>query len=760
MKFNTMNSLFEYIENDIKKPDFSVIKFINVEDMKVWVKLKSYLINFCEILRLSSFCSEDDLTPNINRMIMNIKSIKNNTIIIPLSEHFRINNNQINEAIERILKLEYSEEVVKSGIKIYIPMYRFESILEEFIKKDIRNNEKILKLSTENDDDYSLTIISDKFKFNKYGNNLYGYKKYLEYWEDNPSKPIILHTKNAEYFQKNIFFDNVCVLSQPFEILKHNLNENTFMKNMGTEIYWEKLLNEYEENEGTNELLEKIFPIKPINNLEMFKYWGKITDFEKWIYWLWARKNIKNSYLAYVVNSIDEHEKIEEKIIIGIFEINMRDEKILLNFYRERKILLKLMSINSFNDLFWDNFNKKSVNQQLYYLTDNTSEEREKIIQIFLENNNVNYFNEVLKLVYDKFRLYLKEYEFDSLDLKNYFREYKFQKISNKVSPQFIELVEKIANEKGKIWRGLDSRNKIISDVYNEKSLIYWIDALGVEYLGFIIGILEEKYPEIYFNVNIGYSNIPTITENNKDFIINRKYKVFRELDNFIHNNELYKYPENINFELNMINNLLENAVNELKSIEKVIITSDHGASRLAVLYKNESIISKENSIVERNGRYCKDKSNNYEEEIKTCIDENEYHVMADYKRFRISGYVNGEIHGGATLEEVLVPVIEISKQPFVIEYKVTKFDGRVKLQPGKPVVINFSLNKKVEKVIVILKNNRYECKNINGNEWFFEPYLDKNNTYKVKIIVNGKQIEEREFIVEKGLSSNKDFDL
>ena len=39
---------------------------------------------------------------------------------------------------------------------------------------------------------------------------------------------------------------------------------------------------------------------------------------------------------------------------------------------------------------------------------------------------------------------------------------------------------------------------------------------------------------------------------------------------------------------------------------------------------------------------------------------------LPDYDRFSISGGVKGEIHGGASLEEVLVLVIELSKSPLM----------------------------------------------------------------------------------------------
>ena len=87
------------------------------------------------------------------------------------------------------------------------------------------------------------------------------------------------------------------------------------------------------------------------------------------------------------------------------------------------------------------------------------------------------------------------------------------------------------------------------------------------------------------------------------------------------------------------------------------IIASDHGASRLAVLHHQEEKYETDTKG-EHSGRCCKEFP---DADLPNAIRENGYFVLSDYGRFKNSRAANVEVHGGATLEEVVVPVIRLS---------------------------------------------------------------------------------------------------
>ena len=100
-------------------------------------------------------------------------------------------------------------------------------------------------------------------------------------------------------------------------------------------------------------------------------------------------------------------------------------------------------------------------------------------------------------------------------------------------------------------------------------------------------------------------------------------------------------------------------------SYNKAIIISDHGASRLAVLHETENIWNMETKG-EHSGRCCK--ISEIDDKPDFAIEESGYWILANYDRFSRKRRANVEVHGGASMEEVAVPIIEITQKTSNIE--------------------------------------------------------------------------------------------
>ncbi len=135
--------------------------------------------------------------------------------------------------------------------------------------------------------------------------------------------------------------------------------------------------------------------------------------------------------------------------------------------------------------------------------------------------------------------------------------------------------------------------------------------------------------------------------------------------DNFDY--EKTKLPIYLITELEIIDNLLKKIQSAIISEQysKAIILSDHGASRLAVLHETENVWEME-SKGEHSGRCCPKNEINTKPEF--AIEESDYWVLANYDRFKGSRKANVEVHGGASLEEVTVPIIEIIRKSDHVE--------------------------------------------------------------------------------------------
>ena len=193
----------------------------------------------------------------------------------------------------------------------------------------------------------------------------------------------------------------------------------------------------------------------------------------------------------------------------------------------------------------------------------------------------------------------------------------------------------------------------------------------------------------------------------------------------------------------------------------KAIIISDHGASRLAVLHETENIWSMETKG-EHSGRCCKVSEINDKPDF--AIEESGYWILANYDRFRGSRRANVEVHGGASMEEVAVPIIEITQKASNIEAFIVDESRVLTLGAKEYAIIKIYVGIRSNNISIKLEGNYYnveetvepyiysvELKNYSKKGKFFIDILDGGS-----VLASGQQFE----IEKKGMSQNNMFDF
>jgi len=754
---STFKELESFITDDIKRKDLRIFRLINVESLTLWVKVKNFLAQKCHNqIRLSAFCAGDDLNPKINRLCAKLEAIDDKTLLFPLSEHLRINNTKSDEVLSQIMGIEYTNDVFSKGIHVYIPMYRMKDCLQALLTQDRRLNDNIIFLEAEDkDDDYSLAIISRNIDVAFKGYSITGYKSYLEYWEDNPAKPIILYTDNAKFYKKNVFADNVKVLVNAFDIIEfhrhlpYNLDES-----LGEDWQWRELLVKMKSETNINALFEKLFGIVKVNATQLLSKWKDSGEFEKWLIWLWLKFEVKTGYLYSVMSKSVNYKDLSQNIANSIFINYSIKDRGFKEVYLERRNLIEALQIEELMPQFWRELENIKDNEKIYYLTYCTKREREQLIGIIGKTSIYSRITEYLEYAYPNLYAYMDEYSFKDELFTDYFKQYKLQKLQNAFTDEFTEKVSELAAQKG-VWWKLRPRNSYVDESYIDNSYIYWVDALGVEYLSLIQSVLENKYRGIYYNIEVGYANIPTVTELNKDFVVGRNYELNRDLDHLKHNGD---YPACIEEELTLVENVVKTAVQKLDIFDRVIIVSDHGASRGAILGKETTYKAEENAKIERYGRYCIQTGAQYENRHTECIDKEDYHIFASYDRFSVSGNEKSEIHGGATLEEVLVPIIVLSRTPLEEKVVITLFEAVIRLKAGFLPKVKFKIDKPFTELYATVDAKKYVCHR-EVDYWYFEPETGKKERYIAKISSKGN-IGEFEYRIIKGRTDSDKFKI
>lgn len=137
--------------------------------------------------------------------------------------------------------------------------------------------------------------------------------------------------------------------------------------------------------------------------------------------------------------------------------------------------------------------------------------------------------------------------------------------------------------------------------------------------------------------------------------------------------------------------------------------------------------------------------------------------IFADYSRFIQNGAPIDEIHGGASLEEWIVPIItverNIGKKPETVEVKpkTTKFKPALGTKQVK-VVFSISGNKR-QNVSAKVKGNSYKCEWADGLYSFTFVPSKADGILTVKI-ADGGILGQFDIEIEQGIKKNTNFDI
>lgn len=419
---------------------------------------------------------------------------------------------------------------------------------------------------------------------------------------------------------------------------------------------------------------------------------------ERWLLWLAMRVFGEGSgtYLGFSLDQTTSCEAWIRRVYHALADVARSDDRF-ESFFAQRLELLKLLPANSTEMQFYcqsvaERYGKDAV----YYLSDSTDHERRQWMKTIDENDwtdaeiekaiahasrELSYYIE--PFVFDSYNSHLKNDNISLAgDLTYYFNRYKYLKIRNCIDDDFIEYVDKYAIERP--YNKLRCRSAVTRTIDKEGVQAYFIDALGAEHLGYIQAKCREY--GMISDIQIVRCELPSITSINKEFKERFETRDVKELDDLKHHSTIYLYercqlPIHLFEELKVIDKELRNIRDLLRShgAQKAVIFSDHGASRLAVIYRHENEKIELEEKGKHSGRCCRCEQN---PNLDQAAYENGWAVLANYERFKGGNKAQVEVHGGASLEEVVVPIVTLTLRPEKVEYHLV--DQKVKYSQGK----------------------------------------------------------------------------
>mgnify|MGYP007005626675 CR=1 FL=1 len=680
--------------------------FISDDQYKIVIDKLSML--GLDIVQMSGFCGGDDKLPDIDGLLTYIEAADVNTkrkkfFVAGLGEYLALRGpDEASRTLSRLKDLNVG------GAKVVLLLRGLASQIAG-LQADPRFDERRFSVIDKAGSDLSITLAAPSVGLP----TLPGFKALLMELENGQCGSVVVNT--AVNLDEAIF--TVHQINNAYDGIKFSTRGFALARSCGSDARWAELLTELNQSNGS---LDEVFEKYGLgNNLES-NFYARIagSDYCDWLYFICLKSKadtLQNGYLRFVLDKTSRFEDFVSNILNVIIEIPHTDTRF-TSFYRERKTLVEKFPESDIAGFVVNN--RQVVSESIYKLTDNTRVEREEIIAWLSQNGLIP----ELDSIYPALATYLKRYIFKCPELVDllteYFEAYKRQKLSNKLETDFLEKVDQLALTRQ--FNRLPTRNEIIDSIDKNGTFLYWLDALGVEYLGLIESLVQRRGLSV--RVHIARAELPTITSINRDFFDawqDRKEKNDK-LDDTKHsdaggynftNNEL---PIHLAKELDIIAAMIDRAATglALRDCKRFLIVSDHGASRLAVLRRKEEKYDTD-TTGEHSGRCCK-LFQPYD--LPFAAEENGYLVLADYGRFKGSRAANVEVHGGASLEEVVVPIIELSLKDGNITVKLVDKVVTVDYRTGTE--INLFFNSPVQDVSVVLNGRPYSASQIDANHY------------------------------------------
>ena len=730
--FKSMDSLLAKMQEDkswegaeatmLNRYPIRFILFDNFNDLNEFVERVS--LENVLVQKLEGWLEEDttdtlitysELALRITEYIKHLPT--NDFIIVPFSEIARFYNNdrykEFDSLINTIRLIESPEVSQYNHQRLYIPLIGMQGKMGTLSKDPnihiweyrTPNPSESYRLIMTRGTDYGVQGLHKKYS---QVNNI---REWLNLWNtdtnvkhDIISTSIALYNNSSNAQPDNAFSYIVC--STAFEFLTKGLGLDFGTARYTNEdaLHWEELASHIDVNNfNLDTFVNQHFGIFSVSSCTDFiNTWLDCnTDFDRWLLSLYYKiKYGTSDYLGRLLVNCDilTQNDLFSNIATEIFYTEILNDRNISDRYdmlsiaadrgikiteeAEQKVKAKLCACAA--DL-----------QRGYYvatklLTPLTDSEKRLIIEWLGEGKITQ---KDIKDVYPPLSHYLAPLEIDNEVewLNEYFENYRKSKICNKILEPINCILSDVNCNATKFHDWYDSIKtvKTILSTREDIDIIYWVDGLGVDWIPFIKSVITQKeYDGIYLNeIFIARSELPSCTENNKiklKEVAGERLKKIGDLDCHAHMHN--KYPNYIIEEFKIVECSIKEAL-AMYSGKKIAFVSDHGISYLSQYKQGLKLAGVES---DHNGRLATISGD------KPTMD-NKYIILQDDKTLCALTHASlcGSVpigtgsHGGATPEEVLVPIIVVSSQKNSNAYTIRLLNEDIN---GSDPIIKFEI--------------------------------------------------------------------
>lgn len=678
-----------------------------------------------EVFDVKDILVHDDAWVTVENFINSINQLNQykNHIVIGFSEYARfLGQEEFISLLISLLGIENAADNPKR--RIYIPCFALYSQIKKIIRQYHRRMDAYNPLLNEMDveDLPRIFFMEDCLNLEEQKNEIVNSSEWFGMWRNqniDTKRPIICSSKTLAHFYDKASPDNVYNIQRIKsyqDVLRYMYSINDLREyKKEPEEFYRKLILLVEKMPGLdiNDIILAEINAQNIDANNIYSLWKSCDIFERWLMQVYIlRQSNVESYVYKVMDALDELNDKEflEKVYKCIFEYKdvslCKERKLVLQsicrmekevaftntmvlFYKEiladivrRKTTIVLNEIDltknneillEKRDVLVDAFNEEFTP----YLTCFSSFERQVIIWMY----RMNLIDEqCIETIYPNLWDYIKISDINLYPasyverFETYFDKYRKMRLAQVDADAYdVSIGEWNKDENSFFAWYLDGEIEY-PEAYLKRSgfkgNVYVIDAMGAEFMGYVQALLNRKG---YSVKEAGYAkcHLPSITSMAKSFYA-ESYEWILDYDNKVVHGDTYYHVDNMEKSLSTIEAIICNIIFNENGNSFAII-ADHGSTVGHKLKRKDKKYNFDKS--EHGGRCYKNKERAYVTPTLDYVvydDESGCQWVIALNQQSLWDNSKYAAHGGATLEEVLVPVIIAEKgKRTTVSYKV-----------------------------------------------------------------------------------------
>ena len=655
-------------------------------------------------------------------------------ILTGVSEYLRLfAKNETND--RRFSGLWSYQAPANSTGRIIIPLWGciaqwFDKALD--LAGDLRQQDFYFDCTDASTEDQTMKLLVLSGKFEKYltkleamqGDLKLGLQDWFEYWlnPDPDKNEFVLLTKRCNSANATTIGNiSIDVIRDTMTLIQKYMQGASFLNAANCSDGMQGILLEYAlKGCSLDAALLNILNMSEFSGSDIMGKWKTMDKNHKLFVKIWYDLHPDNTYLSYCFSDIDNITRLEEAIMLKVFKV-WADKPHWIQEYRNLVLTVGIMPDSRF---FKELDAIPNYEKRLDFISGIGRVEQIYILRMvgkwMREDYNQVISSERLKSVYPELFAYLNDVglPFDD-DIQHYMAKYKAYKLENTLPDDEEVYFNGVQTDV------YDMRYSVLSEYIDSDTVILWIDALGLEWAPLLHWTLTQNCDATIINVAIGQAGLPTETKfNNQWKKMSCPHEKLDKLDKLAHKGVVDEpdYYVCVQEQLAFIKGISHRITELMNQYHRVIITGDHGTSRLAarLFHKRDGMPLPKNATVCSHGRYCllqQGISSSIPNTRVISIDSSQYVVFLNYDHFTKSGFaagvddenaIYGEIHGGGTPEEALVPIFVLDSNR-EIPLSGTWEKGIVKISMKK-ARLHIYFNKPISQLQVLISGIQGEA--------------------------------------------------